>query len=168
MTGVDTKPRTHILYEITRATYLGVDNADSVKKPIRNGEQERERGEEGSTRTHSWQAGVGRPEEQGPNGQHEDEELEGDGEEEALTGGPTRLQSVWPHNGRKKQENQRRGQNQQPHTQTHSQGKVAAEALGPVLYFLPQTDHFLLGNTQLRRACYCGGGFSPVVILKEK
>ena len=110
---------------------------------------------------------MARSEEQGPNGHQEDEELESDGEEEAFAGCAAGLQPVGPHDNRKKQEDQRCCQHQQPHTQANCQGEIAAEALGPVLNFFPQTDHFLLGNTQLGGAGHCSGGFPPVIILTE-
>lgn len=70
---------------------------------------------------------------QGPDGHQEDEELEGDREEEALAGRPASLESVGPQHRREKKEDQRRGHYQQPHTHAYGQGKVAADALGPVL-----------------------------------
>ena len=130
-------------------THLSIKDPDTIEEPIRHGEQECKSSEEGTVHTHSGQAGAARSEKQGPNGHQEDEELEGDGEEEALAGRATSLQSVGPRDGRKEQEDQGRGQHQQPHAQAHSQGKVAAEALGPVLYPLPQSNHFLLGNAEL-------------------
>lgn len=86
---------------------------------------------------------------QGPDGHQEDQELEGDGEEEPLAGRPASLESVGPQHSRKKQEDQRRGHHQQPHADAHGQGKVAADALGPVLDFFPKADNFFLGNTEL-------------------
>lgn len=107
-------------------------------------------------------------EKQGPDGHQEDQELEGDGEEEALAGCPTSLEPIGPQHSWEKQEDQRRGHHQQPHADAYGQGKVAADALGPVLDFFPEADDFFLGNTELRGARYCGGGFTPVIILNKK
>lgn len=104
---------------------------------------------------------------QGPDGHQEDQELEGDGEEEALAGCPTSLESVRPQHSWKKKEDQRRGHHQQPHTDAYGQGKITTDALGPVLYFFPQANDFFLGNTELWSARHCGGGFTPVIILKK-
>lgn len=103
---------------------------------------------------------------QGPDGHQEDEELEGDGEEEALAGRPTSLESVGPQHSRKEKEDQRRGHHQQPHTHAYGQGEIATDALGAVLYFFPQANDFFLGNTELWGARHRGGGFTPVIILE--
>lgn len=95
---------------------LSIQNPDSIEKPVRHGEEECEGGEEGTVHAHPGQAGPARPQKQGPNSNHEDEELKGDGEEEPLAGGSTGLQSVGPHHSWKKQKDQRRGQHQQAHT----------------------------------------------------
>lgn len=105
---------------------------------------------------------------QGPDGHQEDEELEGDGEEEALAGRPTSLEPVGPQHSRKKKEDQWRGHHQQPHADAYGQGKIATDALGPVLYFFPQANHFFLGNAELGGARHCGGGFTPVIILRKR
>lgn len=130
-------------------THLCFKDPDPKEEPIRHGEQECEGGEEGTVHTHSGQACPARLEKQGPHGHQEDEELEGEGEEEALTGCATSLQPVRPHKNRKKQEGQGRGQHQQPHQRANSQGKITAEIFSPVVQSLPQSNHFLLGNTQL-------------------
>lgn len=148
--------------------YLSVEDPDPVEEPVRHGEQQRESGEEGTVHAHPGQAGSAGPQEQGPHGHQEDEELEGDGEEEAFAGRAAGLQSVRPHDGREQQEDQGRGHHQEPNEHAHSQGKVAPEALGSVLELLPQANHFLLGNAQLRGSCHGGGGFPPVVILEEE
>lgn len=109
-----------IIFRKKTSAHLWIKDPDSVEEPVGHGQQECERGEEGTVYTHPGQTGSPRSEEQGPNGHQQHEELEGDGEEKTLTGRTARLQSVRPHHSRKKQEDQRRGQHQQAHTQTHS------------------------------------------------
>lgn len=130
-------------------TYLSIKDSNSIKQPVRHGEQECKSVEKGTIHTHSRQTCMAKAQKQGPDGHQEDEELEGDGEEEALAGRPTGLESVGPQHSRKEKEDQWRGHHQQPHTHAYGQGEIATDALGAVLYFFPQANDFFLGNTEL-------------------
>lgn len=153
-------------------THLRVDDPDPIEEPVWKDEEQHQHAKQRSEDKDPWQTGLGRPKEECPDGQQQDEQLEGYRDEEALAGRAAALQLVWPQQVWDDQEGQWRQEDQQAQHHGQAQGQVtpAVEAHA-VLQVFGDAANVLLREAVLWRAGDGCRGLPPVVILhrqKEK
>lgn len=130
--------------------HLCVNDSDSIKEPVGEHEEQHQHGEQRPEHKHPWESGPRCPEEERPDGQQQYEQLEGDGDEEALAGRAAALQLLRPEEVGEHQEGQRRQEHQQAQDHGQGQGKVpAAVESHAVLQVLGDADDVLLREAVL-------------------
>lgn len=146
--------------------HLRVEYSDSIEQPIGDHKEQHQHGEQRPEHKDPREAGPRRPEEERPDGQQQYEQLEGHGDEEALTGRAAALQLLRPEQVGEHQEGQRRQEHEQAQDHGQGQGEVAA-AVEPhaVLEVLGDANDVLLREAVLGCASDGRGGLAPVVIL---
>lgn len=130
--------------------HLRVKDSDTIKQPVGYNEEQHQHSEQRPEHEDPREACPRWPEEEGPDGQQQYEQLEGNRDEEALTGCAAALQLLWPEEVGEHQECEWRQEHQQAQDHSQCQGEVPA-AVEPhtVLQVLGDPNNVLLRQAVL-------------------
>lgn len=96
--------RGSILHNPPIVPFSGLQHTHAVEQPVRRHKQEHQHHQEAAEDEKAREGGAGRAEEQSPGGDEQDQELEGQGDVEALAGRAARLEGVTPQDLRQDEE----------------------------------------------------------------